>query len=146
MSEQIVIQFLMARHNMRAFKKFTQCFFCALFCEPFSAQCLLYNHHPFTHLCMMWENTFYVCLRKQGYTLNLLTTLHGSFLTFSNFLLRIWFFLHFLGTHPRAGGCPVPSPSDVPAPPVDTRLNPCAQHLQMKGWPWQSSVLLARSL
>lgn len=43
---------------MRAFKKFTQCFFCALFCEPFSAQCLLYNHHPFTHLCMMWENTF----------------------------------------------------------------------------------------
>lgn len=64
MSEQIVVQSLMARHDMTAFKKFTQCFFCVLFCEPFSAQCLLCNHHPFTHLWMTWEN---ICVLSVPY-------------------------------------------------------------------------------
>lgn len=40
-----------------------------------------------------------------GYLLHTQTALHASSLTLPSFSLQIWFFLHFLNSHPQGEGC-----------------------------------------
>lgn len=72
MSEQIVVQSSSARHSMRAFKKFTTCFFCTLFHEPFQLSVCFTIITPSLTYVWCGKIRSYLCLSKQD--LDLLTS------------------------------------------------------------------------